>query len=137
MPKQTAYKNKSLKKKKRIYTAYRRLHRGQSIDGHPRSSQGQPGSEGVAWQLHSSHSWGNGTAEGGTCASCSLISFRQREGGEGARPTAGEALHSSVWQATFDKPFIQEQLPSMLRPLLTSHWDKTQVWPETSPSGAA
>lgn len=28
-------------------------------------------------------------------------------------------------------------LSSRLRALLTSHWDKIQVWPETSPSGAA
>lgn len=62
----------------------------------------------------------------------------QAQGGRGgSKATAGEALHSSVWQTTTDESFIQEQFPSKLRPLLTSHWDKTQVWPETSPSGVA
>lgn len=51
---------------------------------------------------------------------------RQREGGR-----------EQDRHCTRSPPSLQEQFPSTLRAVLTSRWDKIQVWPQTSPSGAA
>lgn len=66
------------------------------MDGHPGAARASP-APGAAGQLHCSHTWRSGTAEGGTCASCSLLQTKGKWKG------AGQALHS--------KPFLQEQFP--------------------------
>lgn len=57
------------------------------MDGQPGAARASP-APGAAWQPHSSHTWRSGTAEGGTCASCSLLQA------EGRWEGAGQALHS-------------------------------------------
>lgn len=134
MPKQIAYKNRSLKTMGIRCTSPQRTVCRQP----PRtSSQDQPSSQGVASQLHSSHSWRSGTAGGGTCAFCSMISIRHREVGEGARPLLERHLIHLFGRLHLTSHSLRSSFLPCSRHLLRSHWDKTQVWPETSLSGVA